>query len=72
MKKKDLTDLRNKKINELEKLLSKKRNELINTYAKIKAGKVKVDPPPAKTLTNPAMAPMANRIISFGIIIKRL
>ena len=41
MKKKDLTDLRNKKINELEKLLSKKRNELINTYAKIKAGQEK-------------------------------
>jgi ribosomal protein L29 len=41
MKKKDLTDLRNKKTNELEKLLSKKRNELINTYAKIKAGQEK-------------------------------
>jgi ribosomal protein L29 len=41
MKKKDLTDLRNKKINELEKLVSKKRNELINTYAKIKAGQEK-------------------------------
>lgn len=41
MKKKDLTDLRNKEINELEKLLSKKRNELINTYAKIKAGQEK-------------------------------
>jgi ribosomal protein L29 len=41
MKKKDLTDLRNKKISELEKLLSKKRNELINTYAKIKAGQEK-------------------------------
>ncbi len=41
MKKKDLTDLRNKKVSELEKLLSKKRNELINTYAKIKAGQEK-------------------------------
>lgn len=41
MKKKELTDLRNKKTNELEKLLSKKRNELINTYAKIKAGQEK-------------------------------
>lgn len=41
MKKKDLTDLRNKKTNELEKLLAKKRNELVNTYAKIKAGQEK-------------------------------
>jgi len=41
MKKKDLLDLRSKKTGELEKLLSKKRNELINTYVKIKAGQEK-------------------------------
>lgn len=41
MKKKDLTDLRNKKTSELEKLLAKKRHELINANAKIKAGQEK-------------------------------
>lgn len=41
MKKKDLTDLRNKKINELEKLLAKKRHQLVNVQAKIKAGQEK-------------------------------
>jgi ribosomal protein L29 len=41
MKKKDLQDLRNKKIIELDKIVAKKRQESILAHAKMKTGQEK-------------------------------
>ena len=42
MKKKDLQDLRNKKIAELDKIVAKKRQESILAHARMKTGQEKL------------------------------